>query len=188
MALQKIHGKGRPCTKPLDLSKTVVSIENPNEELITKEGNETTNNIIEIVPSTCAETGGTKAVDSVNKEPEPEPEPESLINIPSNQPNSAVDVPEPSDEAEPIQTDTPLIVIPPKFWLIQPHEIGDYYTTKGQNNDNVTGDNVKGGNGTGALHDESEGSKETIMSQVEDKVEDMFITEAENNKCVVPLK
>ena len=190
MALQKICGKGRPCAKSLDLSRTVSVTMSSNVEPNMKGGNETNSNIIEIVPSSQAESVYNDAADSVDNVSE------LLVPVASDQNNVVDDTPEPNpvpSDAESIQTNTPLIVIPPEFWLIQPHEVDDDSTVKGRNDndyqvDSVTENNVKGGNSTGVQHDESGGSKETIMSRVEDKVEDMFITEAENNKCVVPLE
>ena len=188
--LPKIHGKGRQRAKPLDLSKTVMSVETPSEEFTTKGEKDSTTNVVKIVPSTCTETGSTGAVSGADKDPEPEPElaPEPPMNTSNNQTAVVEDVLEPNGDAEPIHTETPLIVIPPEYWLIQPHEIADDDATKGRNDNSVIGANVKGRNDTGILNDESEGSKETIMSRVEDKVANMFIIEAEENKCVVPLE
>ena len=83
---------------------------------------------------------------------------------------------------------TPLIVISPEYWLIKLHKVADNDATKGRNDNSDDSVNTKGSNSKSDLHEDSEELRETILSRVEDKVTNMFIIEAEENKCVVPLE
>ena len=87
-----------------------------------------------------------------------------------------------------------LMVIPPEYWLLQPHEIATAVTENQNvttNQDNVTQDeNMKRGNSTemSSYGDVSCGSKESVMSNMETKVDNLFIEQARQNKCTVPVQ
>ena len=165
----KPRGRGGPA-KPLDLSITAVSANTGSEQRAMKGEKSRT-------------TGKKKnAFSDANNIPGTHPEPTSeLLTDASDVLNTVVEETLQSTAAQ-----MPLIVIPPEYWLIKPHEVTNNDATKGRNKSDDDRVNLKGSNSD--LHEDSQESKETILSQINDKVTNMFINEAQENECVVPLK
>ena len=175
---------GRRSVKPLDLSITAVLSNTESDQSAMKGGKYSTLSKTNDAPNVYPKPTGTGEISDAYSDPEPEPETESEISSDPQmhtpeKPKTRVD-----ETLTSASIQTLLTVIPPEYWLIKPPEVTANNSTKGID-DNV---NMKGSNSINDSCEDSDDSKETILSRIEDKVTDMFVIEAEENKCVVPLE